>query len=171
MPDSPVTERHATIPLVGRRRSWLGFVKVEPDDVAELSRYEWRLFTDRLGNHYAFRRNKQGQRIWMHRDLFGLTPEQTEVEVDHKNRQTLDNRRSNLRVVTHAQNMQNRPSHAGSTSKFRGVYKNNGETRWRAQVVVAGKTHKLGTHATPEIAAEVARAFRAEHMPFANEAD
>jgi hypothetical protein len=170
MPDQSIATPHATILLVGRRHAMVGYAKVDRSDAEELSRHEWHLFRDGNGDEYAYRRDGRGRRIWMHRHLFGLTPDQTQIEVDHENRDTLDNRRSNLRVVTHAQNMQNRPSHAGSTSKFRGVYQNRNETRWRAQVVINGKTHKLGTHATEEEAAQVASSFRAAHMPFSTEA-
>lgn len=170
MPADVAITPHAAIVLIGRRHAMVGYTKVDVADAAELSRHEWHLFKDSDGDKYAYRRDGKGRRIWLHRHLFGLTPEQNQIEVDHINRDTLDNRRSNLRKATHAENMQNRPSHAGSTSNYRGVYRNVNETRWRAQVVVNGKTHKLGTHATELAAARVAASFRATHMPFATEA-
>lgn len=47
----------------------------------------------------------QGKKIYLHRFLMD-SPEG--LIVDHINHQTLDNRRENLRVVTHSENMKNR---------------------------------------------------------------
>ncbi len=43
--------------------------------------------------------------LYLHREIAGLTPGDG-LEVDHINNDRLDNRRSNLRVLTHAQNRQ-----------------------------------------------------------------
>ena len=42
----------------------------------------------------------------MHRFIMGA--ENTQLQVDHKNHQTLDNRRENLEVVTHEENQKRR---------------------------------------------------------------
>lgn len=38
------------------------------------------------------------------------------------------------------------------------------------EVIVAGKTHRLGNFESEDEAARVAAAWRAEHMPFSSEA-
>ena len=45
------------------------------------------------------------------------------AEIDHINGYKLDNRRSNLRVVTHKFNVQNGSAHNDSTSRYKGVSK------------------------------------------------
>jgi hypothetical protein len=55
--------------------------------------------------------------IFLHRFL--MNPPEGK-EVDHVNRNPLDNRRSNLRVCTHAENMKNRGQH-DKNKKFKGV--------------------------------------------------
>jgi hypothetical protein len=52
--------------------------------------------------------------------------------VDHRNRNRLDNRRGNLRVVTHAENMMNVGANKGSTSRYRGVSWNKRRSKWIA---------------------------------------
>lgn len=68
------------------------------------------------------------------------------MDVDHINHDTLDNRRSNLRVLTTSQNMMNMMKCARSTSKYKGVSKRR-ELRakpWRAYISINGKRKYLG---------------------------
>jgi hypothetical protein len=75
--------------------------------------------------------------------------------VDHRRASTLDNRRSELRVVTHAQNMQNRGWFRNNSSGAKGVRPSAG--RWRAGITANGVFHYLGTFATKD---EAAAAYR-----------
>lgn len=77
------------------------------------------------------------------------------MQVDHINRNKLDNRLSNLRVVTPAQNNLNKP--VASTKKasiYKGVHK-TASGRWQAMIWHKGKNHGLGSYETPEEAAMV----------------
>ncbi len=65
--------------------------------------------------------------------------------VDHRNRDGLDNRRSNLRFATHSQNRCNtNRSKAGCSSQYRGVYWNKQKKHWRANLQFEGKWIWLG---------------------------
>lgn len=111
-----------------------------------------------------------GQRaVMLHRTVLGLEYGDGQ-QTDHVNGDRLDCRRGNLRVATHAENAQNLPPRVGCTSGFRGVARCSRSGRWKAYATVGGKTHWLGRFDSEAGAAEVARAFRAAHMPFANEA-
>jgi hypothetical protein len=92
-------------------------------------------------------------------------------EADHINRNKLDNRKANLRVVTHAQNTQNLSSHSDSQSRYRGVARLSGVRAkpWQAYGTVDGKRQYLGTFATEQEAADAAAAWRREHLPFTTE--
>jgi hypothetical protein len=85
------------------------------------------------------RREGRVEKVWMHR-LIARPPEG--MEIDHVNGDRLDNRRANLRVVSHSENMRNR--HYGyGTSQHRGVSRRaNG--RWLAQAGLHGKKHHIG---------------------------
>jgi hypothetical protein len=76
--------------------------------------------------------------------------------VDHINHDGLDNRCSNLRPATSAQNNSHRRIRRDSTSGYRGVARASKGTRWQAQIGFEGRQYFLGTFATKE---EAARAF------------
>ncbi len=69
-------------------------------------------------------------------------------QVDHINQQTLDNRRSNLRLATNAQNQQNQSLSKNNKSGYKGVYRNP-KGRWIAQIRENGKSRYLGSFVSP----------------------
>lgn len=70
--------------------------------------------------------------------------------LDHINRNRLDNRVANLRVVTHFQNMQNRKMQRNNKSGFRGVSWDGKYGKWRARINAEGKCINLGYFDSPE---------------------
>ncbi len=72
---------------------------IDADDLPAVSTRKWYASKTPWGNFYAGSRG-----VSLHRFL--MNPPNG-MEVDHINRDTLDNRRSNLRIVTHAENMKN----------------------------------------------------------------
>lgn len=75
-------------------------------------------------------------------------------QVDHINRIKWDDRYSNLRAITGAQNMTNRATNAAGRT---GVHFNNGATgknKWRAHITVNKQKISLGHYATVEEAIE-----------------
>src|SRR5580765_2123476 len=94
---------------------------VDDEDYAELSQFKWFATWDqRTKSFYAARRaGPRGQQkfIAMHNAIMKPDPGQ---EVDHIDHETLDNRRSKLRVGPHRLNAANRRFPGGS-SNFKGV--------------------------------------------------
>ncbi|MED1954624.1 HNH endonuclease [Brevibacillus centrosporus] len=87
--------------------------------------------------------------------------------VDHINHDPLDNRRSNLRVVSNMENMQNRSgSQRNSKSGVRGVSWSKKQNRWKAAIGVNGKSMYLGAFTTIEEAEKVVVNARKIYMPF-----
>jgi hypothetical protein len=148
--------RYVLIPLFDGG-SVSAYAKVDVAD-AILANRHWRL--SREG--YAVSRAPRFAAMSMHRMILGLKRGDG-LEGDHINRDKLDNRRSNLRVVDRRLNAQNVSAVAGSTSRFRGVSAKRG--LWRARWAVDGVTHYLGTYRTELEAAAAVEAFRAAHLP------
>lgn len=88
-----------------------------------------------------------GRPVLMHRYLLGAQPGQ---EVDHINRDKLDNRRDNLRFSNRQANMLNKA--VQSRSGYKGVDRTS-KNRWRARIKCDGKTVYLGVYQTAEAAA------------------
>lgn len=94
------------------------------------------------------------------------------IIVDHINHNTLDNRRSNLRLVTNAQNMQNRkgPNRNNQSSGHRGVTWDKNRKKWVVKIAPNGKTINLGRFDDKRKAIQVAVQAIAQYMPFSLEA-
>jgi hypothetical protein len=92
--------------------------------------------------------------MYMHRLVIDIPPG---LLPDHINHNGLDNRKANLRPVTHAQNVWNRRKFKRPTrSKYKGVDWANDMKRWRARIRVNGRRIYLGSF-TDEV--EAARAY------------
>lgn len=151
------------LPLYNRRGEVIGYAAVDEDF---RTKHKWFL------NHgYVCRRVQvkgKWQTVRLGRQILGLRKSDSR-ESDHINRDKLDNRRCNLRAVTRNQNMQNRGSYSGSSSRFRGVHWDARKGKWIAKCRVDGKLHQLGCFEIEERAAEVASAFRRHHLLFSIE--
>lgn len=140
-----------TVPLTRGR-----FAVIDAADAEAVGRHRWHANEAPVGpgRFYAVAR-VDGRDCKLHRFLWrswGLAP--TEL-LDHKNGDSLDNRRENLRTATRSLNGANRaPSPNGCG--YRGVTLDRG--RYRAQIVVNGKHRRLGSFSSPQ---EAARAYEA----------
>ena len=89
-------------------------------------------------------------------------------QVDHKNMNTHDNRKENLRVCTKQENMRNRGPTRRNTSGFKGVHYFKRDENWRAYITASKKTRHLGYFPTPELAHEAyCEAAKKYHGEFA----
>lgn len=125
-----------------------------------------------INNYYvktAFIDNGKPTYIQLHRFLCDA-PEG--MVVDHKNRNTLDNRRSrNLRVMTDAENKQNTKRRKTGSSRYRGVYWNKRSKKWHAKLGLNGKQKFLGAFDNEIEAARAAQEARLKYMPYTVETE
>jgi len=96
------------------------------------------------------------KRLMMHRVIMNAS---RAIEIDHEDRNGLNNTRGNLRVATHSNNQHNRTVQHNNTSGFKGVYWHGQIGRWRARVGFNGIAVSAGCFATSE---EAARAYDAK---------
>ncbi len=150
--------------------------RIDDGDYESLAAFRWSAHRSGGSVVYARRRTLLGEclptrHITMHRLLI------PGVEVDHRNGDGLDNRRSNLRVATHAENGANQRVPVNSTTGFKGVSKRRDSKNWAARIRIAGRLVHLGMFETAESAAraydhcarEQYGAFAALNFPTASE--
>lgn len=153
---------YALIPLRARDGSIRAWAKVDADVAPELTRYRWHLHSAGYAARRATRSERNSYILLMHR---AVVDPPDGMEVDHINGDHLDNRRSNLRVATKAENAQNRHN-----LPSRGVSWDPRRKKWQARVRLNHRTYHLGRFERREDAVNAVQTFRREHMPF-SEAD
>lgn len=89
------------------------------------------------GHHYVYV-NEPGKWQYLHRLIMRPTKG---LVVDHINGNGLDNRRSNLRAVSHQTNLRNRRKKQKLTSTHRGVCWAQHANKWRAVCHMGGYKH------------------------------
>ena len=92
------------------------FAIVDDEDFEILNQYKWFACKGMSGIFYAIR-NEKGKKIWMHRVILNAPDG---LDVDHRDRDGLNNTRENLRLATKSQNSANRIGRA--KTGFKGVY-------------------------------------------------
>lgn len=104
-------------------------------DFASLSKFAWSARRDNASKAYYAIRNIDGGTIMMHRQILGDSVG-VGMRGDHINGVTLDNRRPNLRPVTHAQNAWNQKTRSTNTSGRKGVSWMSHLQAWKACICV-----------------------------------
>jgi HNH endonuclease len=142
-------------------------------DLPTIQAYRWAVYKISGGKQslhsypYAFARIDERGAVGFHRFVMG---DPKGLQVDHRNGNTLNNRRYNLRVATNAQNRMNLRNHTKQNSTgYRGVYYwKDGRGRPFSMISLNDVKTYLGTFDTEEEAARAwdARAY-AERGEFA----
>jgi len=121
------------------------FTIVEPQDFYKFNNFDWCAKGSR-GRVYAVRfdnNSDRGKTISLHREIMKAP---AGLLVDHRNDDTLDNRRGNLRLATYSQNGCNsRIDKSKASSQFRGVRFRKRAGRWVATIRYLGKKVWLGS--------------------------
>lgn len=137
------------IRLVGSCR----FAIVDPEDAVAVGRFTWTL----NGLGYA---QEMGSPRLLHHLIMGRPGRG--LSLDHINNDKLDNRRSNLRVVSYSANARNKNRKKGSIkgkheskhrSKFPGVSTQGG--RYNTRISIDGKQRHIGSFGDENLAAFV----------------
>lgn len=95
----------------------------------------------------------KGVRIYMHREIMAAS---STAEIDHRNGDGLDNRRSNLRVATRQQNTRNAGLRSNNTSGYKGVWWSRVSGKWACGITINARNIHLGLFLSKR---EAARAY------------
>ena len=109
------------------------------EDYDKIKDYCWSECVDTNGYHYVCTWDSNLEKIVKIQHLIAGK------NYDHINRNPLDNRKSNLRIATHSENMKNRKKFKNNTSGITGVYFNKNKSKWEAHISNNGKVTYLGS--------------------------
>ena len=141
------------IQLLGKYKNL--YALVDAEDFGLVNNYRWwgTKPSVRSKNIYPFTQiNKKT--VYMHRLIVRASKLE---EIDHKNLDSLDNRKNNLRICTRAENIHNAEVRKNCKSGLKGVSlasETRRKKKWRARVRVNGKEKVIGYFFTKEEAGE-----------------
>jgi hypothetical protein len=125
------------------------YALIDRDDVDAVSNYRWTAqFSKNTRSFYArtFAKIKGNTSTRLHRYLL----DSPESFVDHRNRNTLDCRRSNLRHASWSQSVWNRGVQRNSRSQIKGAQWSKRDGRYYSYIAANGIRRWLGSFATAE---------------------
>lgn len=133
---------------------------VDDDDFDRVSQFKWVAWVKKREGKtevYAirtFRRpHKQQRTVQLHRFVMDVWDGRL---VDHRNHDSLDCRKVNLRVCTHAQNTMNSRKRRDGSSQYKGVRFISKLKKWSVRITVNGQRRYVGFYLSEE---EAARAY------------
>jgi hypothetical protein len=125
--------------IIRRRDGSVYLSKISKIDIPRIQTVRWFLFkTDR---QIYVRSSKKNGCLFLHQFLL---PKKNGFCIDHKNRDSLDNRQENLRYVTIFQNGWNMKLRKDNISGYKGIHFHKPTKKWNARISIKGKRICLG---------------------------
>ena len=127
-------------------------IQIDDEDFEKVSQYSWYASKDnRTDRYYIKTRLTNGKVLLLHRYIMNAPKGKI---VDHKDRDPLNNKKTNLRICSIAENTRNSKGKKDrKTSKYKGVYKTPTIPGWIAKIY-CGKQIHLGVFGTEKAAAQ-----------------
>lgn len=122
---------------------------VDDEDADVVASFDWRCIEPHPGYLYVAAK-QNGRTVYLHRVVMNARKGEC---VDHLNGDTLDNRRTNLRVCSHAQNMRNRKRSRASKFPYKGIRQRRTGAKFEALIRCDGKKYLLGRFDSAKAAA------------------
>ena len=132
-------------------------MKLDKQDKHLLDEYNFCAYKSGKFNKTKYvKANCKQKTIYLHRlvveKMLGRKLKKNE-KIDHINRNGTDNRRENLRICTHQENMCNQEKRVIGTSEYKGVSFNKKNNKWHTRIWSKYKSIHLGYFLSEEEAA------------------
>ena len=111
------------------------------EDYDLIKNYTWSM--TRAGYLIAYIKGSNNEFVYMHRLILGLSKKDG-YDVDHEYHRVNDNRKENLRICTHQENIMNSKVSANNTSGVTGTRFDEDVEKWTAVISYNYKTIHLG---------------------------
>ena len=111
-------------------------VLIDKEDVFKINFVKWFAeYDNKLKGYYirAYERGKSKNRknLFLHRYIMDCPDD---MVIDHINHDTLDNRKENLRIVSHTENMQNLSLYSTNKSGYKNIYFAKDKKLWICKI-------------------------------------
>lgn len=116
------------------------FALVDAEDYERINQFNWCAIVRPSGLVHAMRKIGRTETVWMHHDVLQRVP--ALFEIDHRNKNGIDNRKFNLRLATRSQNVCN--TDRVQTAKLIEQHGN----RFRARIMRNGVRTTIGSFTT-----------------------
>lgn len=127
-------------------------VLIDDEDYNKINNHNWSIEKHALKKgkqYFRYFENTIKTTITLHRLVMKCALHDNK-EVDHISGDTLDNRKQNLRICTHTQNMQNVKRRINNRTGYKGVDYKKDHKKYEARINVNKKCIRLGYYNTPE---------------------
>ncbi|AYP68281.1 HNH endonuclease [Bacillus phage vB_BcoS-136] len=140
--DIVVFDDYVEVILRDREGLETGRTIIDLEDLKKISKHTWS-----INIHGYARANKNNKYIGMHKLI--TNTDKNEI-VDHKDRNRLNNRKSNLRIVSSSDNAINKNIQSNNSSGVSGVSYYKSRDRWVAEIKYEGVKKWIGSFSSKE---------------------
>ena len=139
---------------------------IDTEDLEKLCKHKGKIWIQKstTGTLYAFLKINN-KHVALHRFILGIFDKT--IEIDHKNSYGNDDRKNNLRIATHSQNLQNVKKHKNNKSGYLNVYA--AKNKWRVEIRINKTKIYGGRFNNLEDARQKALKMRIKYLPFSKE--
>jgi len=123
--------------LYNHQNKIVAYTKFDKEDLEKIRHFKWYYF---IFKYVA--RGYKNKIFLMHREIIDV-PKM--MQIDHINGDGLDNRKNNLRIATHGQNMMNKNKPKPKSSIYKGVFSNKLKNKWYSQIAFNYKSYHIGS--------------------------
>ncbi len=121
----------------------------------EIEKYKWRMSNKYVVSTWIDTNNKK-HNMYLHQAIIQLSGQEVPIgyEIDHIDRNPLNNLENNLRVCTISQNRQNVDIKCNNSSGYKGIVWHKKDKKWYARIRINNQIINIGIFNTPEDAAK-----------------
>ncbi|WP_144509849.1 AP2 domain-containing protein [Bacillus sp. FJAT-22090] len=155
-----ILEEYAVMTIVSETHGTFK-IKVDLEDVEKIQQVKWSVNHLNKKKYYVV----TGKGILLHRLIMDAPKGK---DIDHIYGDTMDNRKSQLRICDRKQNMSNSKHYANNTSGHRGVTWNKTVGKWMAYIMVNYKHKNLGYYVNKEDAINARKQADEKYLDYKN---
>lgn len=134
-------EDYAEIILYNMKNEEVSRTKIDLEDVEKCKSLKWRIndkSTNRKQKLYCYSGSGKGNQLPLHRYLINCL---NNMEIDHINSDSLDNRKANLRIVTHSKNLFNKELSNYKDNGFTGISYDRKNKQYKTEISANNKRY------------------------------